>query len=117
MANVANVRAALDRVERHPDEWNQWTFGCVDVTGRRQACYAGHAAILAGDPPNFAACGPGRLPETIMTISGRFVHDVAQEFLDVTWSQAHRLFRGWNTLDDLRRYVDEIERAELADAS
>lgn len=104
--NVANMRATLERVRTRRDEWDQLTVARIERDGAIRMCFAGHAAVLAGDPPNFASCDrPGR---TVYSILGRHLFDVANEYLGLVgvW---HPLYLAINTFDDLRRHVDRAE--------
>lgn len=104
MTNVSNVRATLDRVERDPDGWSQLYYGSY-VNDRPCHCYAGHAAILAGDPPDISRFTPEL---SVFTVSGRFTWHVAMEYLDLTKEQMTRIIYPSNTLDQLRALVAEF---------
>jgi hypothetical protein len=104
VANTITLRATLDRIERDPESWDQSYYG-VYVGERVRYCYAGHAAILAGDPPSVSRITPEL---SVFTVSGRFIWHVAREYLDLTWEQMYGISRPYNSLDDVRRLVAEF---------
>lgn len=104
MANVSALRATLDRIERDPESWHQVYFGSYH-NGVARYCYAGHAAVLAGDPPDIGRHTPEL---AVFTLSGDWTFDVARRYLDVTTKQLTQLVWPNNTLDDVRRLVAEF---------
>lgn len=109
--NVDLLRRTLAYIEEHPKEWKQDTWRCGTT-----ACFAGHAAMLDGGM--WASSGssalvarPDDLPSRIYTFGGMDlvpVEDRAQRVLGLTDEQAFDLFRGSNSLNDLRRIVAEL---------
>lgn len=121
--NVPLLQKTMDHIEAHPEEWDQANWFCGT-----KACFAGHAVLLAGaqkvDDPNLAACG-FLVPydgEPVIILSGAPMTGVgtrAKQLLGLTEDESGALFRGGNTMDDLRARVAELvvlgeaqERAE-----
>jgi hypothetical protein len=114
--NVPLLRQTLAFIEAHPEDWNQSYWRCDTA-----ACFAGHAALLAGaswahraedgvnledladhDPEAFeAVCPPGA--DCTVRVS-----TYARQVLGIEPADAARLFEASNELDDLRRIVDEL---------
>jgi hypothetical protein len=111
MIDELRARAVLRRIEDDPLAWDQRYYAAYG-DGRVRYCYAGHAAILAGDPPIL----PTSLrPYPIVTISGRLIPTVAAEWLalrDV--DNFNFLFAATNTLEQLGRIVDDLTLARVA---
>jgi hypothetical protein len=114
--NVPLLRQTLAHIEAHPEDWNQGSWRCDTA-----ACFAGHAALLAGatwahraedgvdlenladiDPEAYEAVCPPRAEGTVR------VSTYAQQVLGIKLGDAARLFEATNELDDLRRIVDEL---------
>jgi hypothetical protein len=102
----------MEYIETHPDEWVQRSYRCGTA-----ACFAGHAALLAGGEWETPAEDEGA--HRMVAVSddperrawdGRTIHVVfrAERVLGISRSVSEELFRGTNTLDDLRRIVGEI---------
>lgn len=109
--------AALDYIERHPEEWNQRIFRC-----RTGCCFAGHVMLLGGakwlnpvEESQFAQS------ESVVYFDDEgkrvisFVDTVANGFLGFgyTSKKMHPLFNASNDLEDLRRFVDAIDFSSL----
>lgn len=104
--NVDLLQRTLAHIEAHPEEWNQGTWRCGTA-----ACFAGHAAILAGAQwaePDYETA-PWLDNEKVITPSGerREVFDYAPEVLGLA-HHSHPLFNASNDLEDLRRIVGEL---------
>lgn len=99
---VTRLHATLNRVEARPTEWDQRRYA-RRFDGVARYCFAGHAAILAGDPPDLIWKF-----ESPYTVSGRLISTVAREWLGLDERAAYRLFAPFNTLDELRRLVAEL---------
>lgn len=117
MIQVARLHLVLDRVKARLDEWDQRDYASVRFSdGARLACYAGHAAVLAGDPPDWLRCTPEK-PTTLWAVSGQTILEVAQCYLGLDHRSCSDLFSSINTLRDLEREVADLERLELVRAS
>lgn len=92
----------LAYIEEHPEEWRQGRWRCGST-----ACFAGHAALLAGaewlhkKEINQATDEKVRAPDGAV----EWVNDYAKHVLGLTTDVAEALFHGNNTLSDLRRIV------------
>lgn len=102
--NVDLLRRTLAHIEQHPEEWDQGTWRCGTA-----ACFAGHAAILAGGRWSTDSLLPYATANVVSPDgSVRFVAEFAEEQLGLTDGQWGQLFHFENTLDDLRRIVGEL---------
>lgn len=109
MAYAVRLRATLDRVEARPDEWDQRHYVLRDDEGHVRYCFAGHAAILAGDPPTV----PSRNTPGYYTISGQVIYDVAGRWLGLTNELDELdLFRATNGIERLRHLVATLSKNE-----
>lgn len=110
MPNAELAYKILDEIDAHPRSWDQSTW-----FGRRwwwrcgtTACFAGHACLLSGDTPDWEWIDgtTGR----VITDKGRVkpVMSRAMELLDISWSQADRLFFSSHNRERLGRYVEAI---------
>lgn len=103
MINMDLAYRTLDHIAEHPEEHNQSTWRCGTT-----ACYAGHAAILAGaqwcDPRDGYPISCVHTPDGVI----EHVRFFAQQELQLTDGQADRLFHGSNTLEKLREIVDDL---------
>lgn len=102
--NVELLRDTLDHIETHPQEWDQSDWWCETT-----ACFAGHAALLAGADLVDEATQK-------VTYDGKRMHisDAAQLALRLSDREAVRLFAGSNDLGDLRRIVAELAKARAS---
>lgn len=103
MINVTRLRETLARIESDPTRHNQLTWANVADDGRLIMCFAGHAATLAGDPPQFNEFGMAP-----RTGTGRDIGAVAAEWLGLDARNYVRLFILASNLDDVRRVVAEL---------
>ena len=110
MPNVKLLRETLAYIEAHPEEWDQANWYCGT-----SACFAGRACLLNGHQ---------LLPwsHNVQDYTSKFktfkfygtplernhIASVARDILGLTESQALDLFMGGNTLDALRRIVNEL---------
>lgn len=81
--NVDRYLSALRRIQRHPHLWDQ-TKWCGTAY-----CLAGHAQLLSGKKSN-----------KFDTASVKYD---AADWLGVSWSVAHWLFRPERTIEDFQR--------------
>lgn len=103
MINVTRLRETLARIESDPTRHSQRTWGVVADDGRLTMCFAGHAATLAGDPPEFSEFGLA-----LRTGAGRDIGAVAAEWLGLDARNYARLFVLADDLDAVRRVVAEL---------
>lgn len=118
--NMPLLERTLRHIEAHPEQWDQKTWYCGTA-----GCFAWHAAVLAGgeplpnapayvraeddDPPEHVyPCGTFGLVETAVHETAVHVADRATRVLGLP--DDSRLFAFNNTLDDLRRIVEDLAR-------
>jgi hypothetical protein len=105
---VQRLRAVLDHIEQTPETWDQATWARYGPDCGTAYCFAGHASVLAGDPPDFSEATRWNalsVRYVERTISGEFIEDVARRWLDLCRDDASALFSPVNSLDDLRELV------------
>lgn len=114
MSNATALRTVLTHVQQHPEQWRQdeWTN-----------CFAGQTVrLLTGATERrngSAGCG-GRCCESVGLVTddqvlyGHYIGTKAAQLLDLTPSQAFKLFDGDNTLEKLARLVEEFTAEEMA---
>lgn len=118
MPNVPLLTKTLDHVVAHPEELDSRIWLC-GTTG----CFAGHASLIDGGRSVQIEDGYGALlhavpeddPADVLVIGGTGVVSVrnrARRILGLSRPDAKRLFKGSNTLDDLRRIVGELCEGE-----
>lgn len=111
--NAPLLWKTLDHVVAHPEELDSRIWLC-GTTG----CFAGHASLIDGGQllagREYAVvlrAVPEDDPADVMLIDGTRVVSVrnrARRILGLSRPDASRLFKGSNTLDDLRRIVGEL---------
>jgi hypothetical protein len=102
MANTEGLQKTLEFIKDNPTEWDQQ---------RWHMCFAGVALrVVKGatltDPDCCIVCGTLRIdgrPVQSWTIA-----DMAQEALELTHTEAFRLFRGNNDLEKLEALVAQL---------
>lgn len=117
MPNVPLLTKTLDHVENHPEELDSRIWLCGTI-----GCFAGHASLIDGGQSVGTEYGgdllhavPDDDPADVMLIDGAWVVSVrnrARRILGLSRADAKRLFKGSNTLDDLRRIVGELCEGE-----
>lgn len=123
--NVAALQEALDYVTDHPERWRQNTWihrSWYGTTG----CLAGNVVLNAGYRPLYLDADsewtswievPANDPAGIMSPARDVrivrVSDVARRLLGLSGSQAFRLFRSFNTLDDLWQLAGEFSNGTV----
>lgn len=93
MANIPRLRAVLAHIEAHPETWNQATYDCGS-----SHCFIGWASQMAKEE------GFRRHED-----SYEYVWTYGARWLGLTYEQEGTIAHPRNTLEDLRRIVDEIE--------
>lgn len=113
--NAALLRSTLDYIKTHPEQWNQKTWHCGTT-----ACFAGHAAILAGCRWGHLESSAVILTEALETLVPSWrIEDfgsyrvtsaaaAATVALGLTESQANALFASYNTLESLEEIVEAL---------
>ncbi len=81
-----NLHAVMAQIEEHPEMWDQSSWHCGT-----SHCFGGWAQVLSG----------------AQITSDNVRHD-ARRWLGLTCREADLLFRGGNTLEKLREYVDAL---------
>lgn len=119
--NVDLLQRTMERIEQHPDQWQQDTWAVEHYQGgvvcRTAFCFAGWAVQLAGHTIAFS--GEPCLGErhTNYVDDGDSIEALAQWKLGLTYEQAWRLFDAANDLPTLRSIVAEfIEETWRANA-
>ena len=103
--------AILEYIEEHESEWDQSAWAFRHPTCGTTLCFAGFAVTRAGytlmwgSLPHASFCADlsAEQPED------EWIEVVARRVLRLNESEAERLFRGANTLDDLRVAIRVIE--------
>lgn len=98
--NVGLLEATMQYIIDHPEEHDQTWWVC-DTT----ACFAGHAAQLAGWRPIIIA---GYCSLVAKDCRDLRVCEAAQNELGLTDEQAAALFSGRNDVEDLQRMVKDL---------
>jgi hypothetical protein len=104
--NVAELVAIYQHIKAHPEEWNQFYYGCRTDCGTAY-CVAGWAAARAGYEMDWPDDVYLKRIATHVT-AGPLVDEVAQRILGLTDEQADDLFQEENDLDDIRAIITEI---------
>ena len=108
--NIVELDAILAHIEAHPEQWDQsWYF---TEAAEPSADWCGTACCIAG----FAAARAGWTPVGTLFLSTQVVKDgvtrdvveVAAEILGLFRVDAHMLFSGNNTLEDLKNFRNEL---------
>lgn len=123
--NVAALQEALDYVTDHPERWRQNTWihrSWYGTTG----CLAGNVVLNAGYRPSYLDVNddhtswvevPTDDPDGVLSLWHHVhvaaVSDVARRLLGLSGSQAFRLFRSFNTLDDLWQLAGEFSNGTV----
>jgi hypothetical protein len=100
--NVHLLQQTLSYIETHPEEWQQGEWRCGT-----NACFAGHAALLAGarwvHPDH-------QFDDYVITPDAQevFVADFAQQVLELNGDQASVLFDADNSMANLRHIVNQL---------
>jgi hypothetical protein len=119
MPNVELLRATLEYVESHPDEWHQRHWRCDTAM-----CFAGHAAVLAGGvwvdsypyEDEYMVAEDADDDSFLQGPDGNIhVEYRAQRVLGLDAEQADRLFSSFNDLDQIRAIVAELCAPEADD--
>jgi len=100
--NVGLLTRTLAYIQDHSEEWRQDTWRCGSA-----CCFTSHAALLAGWEWN------SPVPTNVWMVHHKDrrvmpVAVVAQDELGLSDTQADRLFRASNTMEDLVRIVDDL---------
>lgn len=125
MLNVEALIATYDHIRRHPEEWIQTTWKCGTTY-----CYAGTVAawfygVRVNEGTDTASLDTDavlidlsmyEIPEEFDSWGeeehqrGEKVHvfDFAGSILGLTRAEAADLFHANNTLDDIKRFIEEI---------
>lgn len=116
MPNVPLLTKTLDHVVAHPEELDSRIWLCGTI-----GCFAGHASLIDGghvveiEHEVLLRAVPEDDPTDVMLFGGTRVVSVrsrARRILGLSRPDASRLFKGSNTLDDLRRIVGELCESE-----
>lgn len=123
--NVAALQEALDYVTDHPERWRQNTWihrSWYGTTG----CLAGNVVLNAGYRPSYLDVNDDHTswvevstddPDGVLSLWHHVhvaaVSDVARRLLGLSGSQAFRLFRSFNTLDDLWQLAGEFSNGTV----
>lgn len=107
MANATKIRAVLDYIHDHPEEWKQSVYGIRNEGCGTAFCAAGHAVVLNGhkvvwwfeDHLHYQ----GRADDAIDKDTGvtRSIHSLAARELELDVVEASLFFDGFNTLEEL----------------
>ena len=88
--NAELLRAALDAIEAHPDQWDGNGWATRDATGAEAYSLAARVCVLVGDAIDW-----NRVNEhgnaTFLT-NGQSIPDAARELLGLDSDDAYRLF-------------------------
>lgn len=111
--NVERLRAVLEHITAHPEEWNQETWAQRTPCGTA-FCLAGHTVVMAGLKVDWDDAEDG-VSSTVK--NGSFIDEVATELLGLDSGASmfgHQLFAPYNTLADLWRIAGELTGGEIA---
>lgn len=117
MANADRLWRVYDRIADDPGSWDNdnWArrWGCHTTY-----CVAGHAMILAGDPPDLDSLTSvivvkgddvDEIRSVGYTVSGALISTAASRWLDLTPNEVERLFyANVRSVVDLRRIVEDV---------
>ncbi len=96
----------LDKIVQNPDKWDQECYANKTVCGTK-FCFAGHVVhdVYPNAIPNFVH----NTDTGTFHLNGelKYYRTVATELLDVNYIAGIHLFRVTNTLDDIRRLINE----------
>lgn len=114
--NVPLLKQTLAHIEAHPTAWNQDAW-CEETDCGTAYCFAGHAIVLHGahfavdqdgDALGEWVAPPGRDPADKDLWVPTAAYAAKLLGLRMPYGVLPPLFQASNTLDDLRRMVDEI---------
>jgi hypothetical protein len=113
MANIERLEQVYNLILEKPEYWNQITWHIHrnylddnDVLQRKyQHCFAGIAQLLSRNL---------QLTDIVDLDSYSSCYEEAKEWLDLSHLYAGRLFYEFNTLEDLRKIIDEIATKEFS---
>jgi hypothetical protein len=117
MPNTELLRRTLAHIEAHPFQWDQDSWAIRTECGTSY-CFAGTALMLSEIEPDWREAdrdeATGDLYTRWANVGGktRLISDVAQEALELSDSDAARLFDPYNDLEALRHIVAQLTAHE-----
>jgi hypothetical protein len=113
MANIERIEQVLSQITEENLGMGDWARKASCGT---TMCFAGHAAVLAGESidwrlSEFPDDHGGDQYWAARVQSGRFIDEVAEEWLELTPWQAHQIFYEviiGNDVNALRRHVHKV---------
>ena len=110
--NLEKLDEAIAYIEAHPEQHDQGSWFARSPCGT-VACLAGTVALQAGWSPAWPKRHSAFAYTAEKNGARRTVRSVAREILGATREQESTLFFRAGTLDDIKRYRNQIAAGEL----